>query len=73
MRRIHPASAPFSEALPGCQRDGIIEGPGFWGEIPREDRAVIEQQRDTMIRVTRSMQNFSGNPDLAEQLAALFE
>ena len=70
MRGIHPDSAPLSEEPPGCQSDGIVKGIRFRWEIPGEDRAIIKEERNTMIRVAGCVNDSPCNSDLAEESAA---
>jgi hypothetical protein len=60
-----------SKKSPCSQSDRVVEGIGFRREIPGEGRAVIKKERDAMIRVAGRMQDFSGNSDLAKEVAAL--
>lgn len=60
-----------AEKLPACQGDGIVKGEGFRREIPGEGRAIVEQERDTMIGVAGRVQDFSGNSQPGEERAAL--
>lgn len=60
----------FPKAFPARQGDEVVKGVDLRRQIAGEGRAVIEKERDAMVGVAGRVQDFSGNPDLAEELAA---
>ena len=57
VRGIHAGGAPFAQELPGCQRNGVVEGEGFRREVPGEDRTVVKEERDAMSGMAGSVQD----------------
>ena len=74
MRGIHLSSTTLPQQIPARGHDGrrvVLSDETEWRQVPSERRAVIEYERNAVVGVSRSVQDFSGKTDLIEHRAAL--
>jgi len=73
MGRVDARGALLAQTPPALDGCRIVAAVRLGWQIAREGRAVIEQERYAVGRVTGRRQDFAGDADLAQPVAALLE
>src|SRR5215207_9408477 len=73
MPRKYPCDLVLTDFIPACTGFDIVNVHESWVQISNEGKAFIENQCNTVVAVTGSVDDLSAEPKASEKLAAVFQ